>query len=186
MVYGTAMSSEPLLIDVFVDVLSKYYNITTAQKLAKAHAEAHEQFLHEIGLARGGKRYKGVVTEDTAPKKVVQVRKPTRQNKRNAVLKRRVGSTESVDHDVIDGEILSLLKSVGEPVVLDFIADNCSNFGWSYAQVRVAVRRMFHRGLVEKRGTCRGTAYSYKSAKVRQVRAKVGAESLPADHPPEQ
>lgn len=166
MVYHERMPVEPTLQDRFYEVLIDYYSEKTAWRLAKAHAEAHEQFLQSLGMARGGVRKKGQLKTDSA-KKLVNVR--AHPNRKRGNIRRPLRRAPNVNHEVVEEEILSYMRSVGadeKAIRMLDIVDGCSGFDFTYAQVRVTVRAMHKKGLIVQEGRARSALYRLPGAKV--------------------
>lgn len=181
MVYHGCMPVEPTLQDRFYDLLTEYYNKKTASQLAVSHAQAHEQFLQSLGMARGGVRKKGDRKTDV-PKRAVKVR--SLPNAKRGQIRRALRRAPNVPPSVIEEEVMSYMRSVGadeRPIRMLDIVNGCSGFDFSYAQIRVAVRGMHNKGLIVQEGRARSALYRLPSDVGSEVSEHAFGDELRAD-----
>lgn len=172
--------SETLETALFL-LFEPIYTGSVARKLAKAHVQAHEQFLHALYLKKGGHRPKGKGREIAKSIKPIKLPEVRARHVRGAPTRVRTKSP-MVPIETIQAEIVSILRSTGRTVTMAEVIEACAPFSWTHAQVKRAMRAAKKKGLVEQIGDKKITRYTLPLANHR-VGAKLNTGSLSAQQP---
>ena len=165
----------------FFRIFSRVHSRSLAEHLAKEHVRIHEKLLKRVGRRIGEERVNTEVDYTIHKNMTIDpfnLRfKYDKDGKRKRI--RIVVKSKFADYSIIRYEILGFIDSVGgRPIGMTETVDFCKPFGWSYAQVRAAIREMVADGQLLKLGGRKERRYQLSACA--QIDG-VDAERLQAD-----